>query len=146
MNHVPTATPACAEVESMVCAACITVAGLGDFDCATMTGNALSGPAAGQPKSQLCFKLLDCMYDTQCAQADPVDCYCGTSGIACQTGGGTGLCRAEIEASLETTLFGDVGARIGDPSFAGGTAVVRLDGARAMCGEVCGSCPNCVEE
>ncbi len=133
------ATPACGEIESAACSTCVTTAGLGSFDCATLTGNAAAGPAAGQSLKSLCYKVLDCMYDTNCAAADPVDCYCGNSGTACQTGGGNGKCRAEIEASLETTLFGDIGARIGDPSFAGGTAVVRLDGARAACGTTCGT-------
>ncbi len=138
-NALAGASPACTAIESAACGACVDTAGLGAFDCATLTGNAAAGPAAGQPLKNLCYKLLDCMYDTKCAAADPVDCYCGTSGTACQTGGGNGKCKAEIEASLETTLFGDIGARIGDPSTAGGTAVVRLDGARSACGATCGT-------
>ena len=129
----------CLELESAACISCIGEEGLGAFDCALETGNALAGPAAGTPKLELCQILLGCTYATNCAAADPVDCYCGTSGAACQTGGANGDCRAEIEASLESTAFGEIGARIGDPSYAGGVAVVRVDGARAGCGEICGS-------
>jgi hypothetical protein len=133
------ATAACTAIESAACTTCVEGAGLGAFDCSTLTGNAAAGPASGQPLKALCYKLLDCMYDTNCAAADPVDCYCGNSGAACQTGGANGKCRAEIEASLETTAFADVGARIGDPSFAGGVAVVRVDSARSACGSTCGT-------
>ncbi len=135
----PGATKACQYIESAACISCVNSAGLGYFDCANLTGVALAGPGAGRPLKTLCYDFLDCMYDTNCAAADLVDCYCGTSGTACQTGGGNGKCRAEIEASLETTLFGDIGARIGDPIFAGGVAVVRVDGSRDACGAVCGT-------
>ena len=133
------ATAACDVIETGACTTCVAAAGVGDFDCGTLTGNAAAGPGAGQSRSSLCYKLLDCIYDTNCGAADSFDCYCGTSGAACQTGGANGKCRAEIEASLESTAFGDIGTRLGDPGFAGGTAVVRVDGSRDTCGTVCGS-------
>ncbi len=138
-NYKPGATPACGEIESNVCLACVMAAGVSDFDCANETGNAAAGPAAGQPLKALCYKVLDCIYDTKCAATDSFDCYCGTSGAACQTGGGNGLCRTELEAALESTAFGDVGSRFGDPSYAGGVAIVRVDGARDMCDATCGT-------
>jgi hypothetical protein len=133
------ASPACGSIESAACTTCVEGEGLGIFDCSTLTGNAAAGPASGQALKGLCYKLLDCMYDTNCAAADPVDCYCGNSGAACQTGGANGKCRAEVEASLESTAFADIGARIGDPSFAGGVAVVRVDSSRSACGATCGT-------
>jgi len=138
-NSVAGASLGCFAIETAACSSCVATAGLGGFDCLNETGNALAGPAAGQSRQSLCYKLLDCMYDTNCAAADPVDCYCGTSGAACQTGGANGLCRTEIEGSLESTAFGDIGARIGDPSFAGGVAVTRVDGSRTDCGVTCGT-------
>jgi hypothetical protein len=133
------ATLACATIESATCSSCIATEGFDDFDCLNETGNAMAGPAAGQPRQRLCYELLDCVYDTNCAAADPIDCYCGTSGAACQTGGANGLCRAEIERSFESTAFGDIAARFGDPSFAGGVAIIRVDGSRAACGSACGT-------
>jgi hypothetical protein len=140
----PDATLGCTNIETGVCVACLmTVDGLDAFDCADETGNALGGPAVGQSRKALCYKLLDCMYDTDCAATDSLDCYCGLAGQACQTGGGTGLCRAELEAALETTAFAEIGARIGDPAWAGGVAVVRVDAGREMCGATCGTCQTC---
>jgi hypothetical protein len=138
-NSVAGASLGCLAIESAACSSCVATAGLGGFDCLNEVGNAAGGPAAGVSRQLLCYQLLDCMYDTNCASADPVDCYCGTSGAACQTGGANGLCRTEIERSLESTAFGDIGARIGDPSFAGGVAVIRVDGSRSACGATCGT-------
>lgn len=113
--------------------------GLDAFDCAKEMGNALDGPAAGQSRKSLCYKLLDCVYDTKCAAGESIDCYCGSSGLACQTGAANGACRAELEAGLESTAFADIAARLGDPAYAGGVAIVRVDAAKSNCGAVCGT-------
>jgi hypothetical protein len=131
----------CLEIEAADCSSCIAGAEAGGcavFDCSLETGSVQAGPAAGTSKIILCQALLDCMYVSNCAAADPVDCYCGTSGQACQTGAGNGACRAQMEAALETTLFGDIGARIGNPVYTGAVAVLRIDCSRATCAETCG--------
>jgi hypothetical protein len=125
--------------ESEACKSCVAEAGFSQFDCNNETGNAKAGPAAGTSRKQLCVELLDCLYSTKCAAQDPVDCYCGTSGEACAQGGGNGSCREQIERSLESTTYGEIALHFADPKLAGGTAMTRMDGARAKCGQLCGS-------
>lgn len=125
--------------ESAECKSCVAEAGFAQFDCEKETGNAKAGPAAGVSRKQLCTELLDCLYGTKCAADDPIDCYCGTSGQACQSGAGNGACRDQIERGLESKEYADIAAHYGDPKLAGGTAMVRMDGARAKCGQICGS-------
>jgi hypothetical protein len=125
--------------ESEACKSCVAEAGFAQFDCERETGNAKAGPAAGVSRKQLCTELLDCLYGTKCAADDPVDCYCGTAGEACQSGNGNGACRDQIERALESKSYGDIAGHFGDPKLAGGTAMVRMDGSRAKCGQICGS-------
>ena len=125
--------------ESEACKSCVAEAGFAQFDCDKETGNAKAGPAAGVSRKQLCTELLDCLYGTKCAADDPVDCYCGTAGEACQSGSGNGACKAQIERALESKSYGDIAGHYGDPKLAGGTAMVRMDGSRAKCGQLCGS-------
>jgi hypothetical protein len=125
--------------ESDACKSCVAEAGFAQFDCNNETGNAKAGPAAGVSRKQLCTELLDCLYGTKCAADDPVDCYCGTAGEACQSGAGNGACREQLERALESKNYGDIAGHFGDPKLAGGTAMVRMDGSRAKCGQICGS-------
>ncbi len=125
--------------ESEACRSCVAEAGFAQFDCDQQTGAAKAGPAAGVSRKQLCTELLDCLYGTKCAADDPVDCYCGTAGQACQSGTGNGACRDQIERALESKSYADIAAHFGDPKLAGGVAMVRMDGSRAKCGQICGS-------
>ena len=125
--------------ESEACKSCVAEVGVAQFDCAEETGNAKAGPAAGVSRKQLCTELLDCLYATKCAASDPVDCYCGSSGEACQTGAGNGVCRAQVERALETIDYSAIAVRYSDPKLAGGVAMTRMDAAKAKCGQLCGS-------
>jgi hypothetical protein len=125
--------------ESDECKSCVAEAGFAQFDCANETGNAKAGPAAGVARKQLCAELLDCLYATKCAAQDPVDCYCGSAVEACPSGGGNGACREQIERALESNEYAHIATHFADPALAGGTAMTRMDGARAKCGELCGS-------
>jgi hypothetical protein len=125
--------------ESEACKSCVAEAGFGDFDCEKETGVAKAGPAAGVARKQLCTELLDCFYSTKCAAQDPVDCYCGTSNEACTHGNGNGSCREPIERALESKDYSFIATHFADPKLAGGTAMTRMDGARAKCGGLCGS-------
>ncbi len=125
--------------ESEACKSCVAEAGLAEFDCDKQTGNAKAGPAAGVSRKQLCTDLLDCLYATKCAASDPVDCYCGNSGEACQKGEGNGVCRQQVERALETKDYSVIAVHYSDPQLAGGVAMTRMDAARAKCGQLCGS-------
>lgn len=118
-----------------VCDACATqcehYAGSehGTDECLHGAGVAEAGPAKGVAKSVLCAELLDCFVRTKCVPFDPSmvsqafdHCYCGDAGFACQTGSPKGPCVAQIEAAAESASFGDIGTRIGDPSYAAGRA------------------------
>jgi hypothetical protein len=126
-------------VETADCKACLAKTPFASFDCANEKGKAKAGPATGKPRKELCYLLQQCIYETDCAAKDPVDCYCGTSGQACEKGEGNGSCRAPVENAVETNDFFAVGKRFGDPAFAGGVAMTRIDGSRAACGVICGS-------
>jgi hypothetical protein len=125
--------------ESEACKSCVAEAGVAQFDCDKETGNAKAGPAAGVSRKQLCTDVLDCLYATKCAASDPLDCYCGTAGDACQKGEGNGVCRNQVERALETTDYAVIAVHYSDPKLAGGVAMTRMDAARAKCGELCGS-------
>jgi hypothetical protein len=114
--------------------------GYGTELCFEGPGTAQGGPAESFPLALLCGELVDCMLETGCAKAagELVDCYCGTSGTACQTAGGAnGECKDQIEAAAESTDFGDIGARFGDPLFALGRAQIVFDCYRAECPVEC---------
>lgn len=133
----------CKAITSAACLACEdTPASCADFvSCEAVAGNAAAGtPAAGTPKKVLCNETLDCVRDTKCAAdgAAPIKCYCGTANPTdCQAGLGNGLCKAEIERSLETTSFNTIAQRIGNTVYGGGQAMARIDCDQAFCPTQC---------
>ena len=131
----------------MLCKACEeqckTYAGdplMGTEDCLHGPGVAQAGPAKSVELSVLCTELLSCFISTQCGPPthDHVDCYCGTSGAACQTpGGANGPCVAEIEAAAESSDYAAIGTRFDDPWFALGRAVSVINCYRDFCPTTC---------
>ena len=102
-------------------------------------------PGAGVPKAQLCNEVLDCVRDSGCAVDNsrppfsPIKCYCGTASVVdCQNGLGNGVCKAEIERGLETTVFGQILQRLKSPQFGGGLAIARVDCDAQICKAPCG--------
>lgn len=142
-----------ADCKSITTAACLTcenatspgasAPNCSDFvNCDSAVGVAAAGsPAAGTAKSLLCNETLDCVRDSGCASGGkaPIACYCGTAdGAACQAGNGNGVCKTQIERSLETTSFSQIAARIGDVTFGGGVAMARIDCDQTFCAAQCG--------
>jgi hypothetical protein len=107
--------------------------------CETLSGNAQDGSAAGQPKANLCRKVLDCVYDTGCDYdqrgINTRACYCGTAADC--SSGANGACKAVIEAAAEATDFTMVNARLDDPAFAAGKALRRIN-CQGPCYDSCG--------
>ncbi len=115
--------------------------GFGTDYCLHGPGVAQAGPAKSVEISVLCGELLDCMVRSDCYKKDMGDCYCGTSGVACQTGGANGVCLDEFEAAAESDQYGDIGARFADPTFALGRADYVMECYRAECPQECGLDP-----
>lgn len=136
----------CKAITDVTCSACEqqadAVSDCGDVvSCETVAGNAMNGPAAGTPRSNLCNEVLDCVRDTSCATNNSIlTCYCGlgTSSTDCQAGLGNGLCRAQIEAGLEATDYATIIKRLKDVTFGGGLALKRIaDCDQSWCNVEC---------
>jgi cysteine-rich repeat protein len=75
-----------------------------------------SGTCTGQPACSdyldpadraLCEAVLGCIRVTDCIANGPTFCYCGNTNVAtCQSGGGTGDCKVQIQAGLKSTNDG----------------------------------------
>ena len=102
-------------------------------------GVAQAGPAKGVELSLLCAEALDCFYTSKCNAPghDIVECYCGTSGTACPTGGANGPCVPEVESSAETAAYADITARFGDATYALGRAALVMQCYNMYCPEKC---------
>lgn len=101
---------------------------------------AFYGGAATPARVQAGIEAEACIYRTGCANNAPVftGCYCGTSGSACTTpGSANGPCKAELERSLDTTAPLVIATNIGDPSFGGGVAQVRIACDKTQCASAC---------
>lgn len=92
---------------------------------------ALQGPAQGQPKQQLCAKLVECLQRTQCIQDSPnaglaKGCFCGAStspaDCADPQKGPKGPCVAEVGAAAESMALSDVSKREINLLYAAGIA------------------------
>jgi cysteine-rich repeat protein len=131
----------CGEIENAACTTC-QGATCAFANCETLTGVTTEaftgGPPIGTPHAQLCREALDCMYRTNCAALDPLDCYCGTS-LNCGSAP-TGACFAELQRSLETNVFANIEGRFTDGAYAGGVANGRIDCVKAS---GCGSAATC---
>jgi hypothetical protein len=98
---------------------------LNNAGCQTITGNAATGPAAGQSKSSLCIALLSCELSSNCGAVSAANCYCGPSGGAsCFTSGSSndGACLLDEQRGLEDTSPGTILSRYQTTSFGGGRA------------------------
>jgi cysteine-rich repeat protein len=74
--------------------------------CLDLLGRAGAGVGEGKALSTLCDELRACAHRTGCDNGGTTleNCYCGpTDSATCFGGGALGICRAEIEAALETT-------------------------------------------
>ncbi len=111
--------------------------GLGTDLCLNGPGIAQAGPAKSVELSVLCAELLSCMVTSDCYRAQFDDCYCGTSGVACQTGGANGLCRDEIEAAAESDQIGLIGEHLSDIAYAVGRASMVEQCYRTECPSEC---------
>lgn len=59
-------------------------------------------------------------------------------GAACQAGNGNGVCKTQLERSLETTSFAQIAGRLGNVTFGGGIAMSRIDCDQTFCPQECG--------
>jgi hypothetical protein len=133
----------CKSITSAACLTCDNATECIDFvDCSIAIGNAAAGtPAAGTPKANLCNEVLDCVRDSGCAAGGNsiLNCYCGTATAAeCQTGQPKGVCKAELERGLETTVFNDILGHMKNTIYGGGVAMARIDCEQQVCKAECG--------
>lgn len=99
--------------------------GAGLDRCQSIEGVAANGPAKGKARAELCRSTLECVLSTACAtERASIKCYCGkANGADCATGDADGVCKAAIEAGLETTSGTEVAVRFVDDVTGGGTAL-----------------------
>ncbi|MEI9941178.1 MAG: hypothetical protein WDO69_28505 [Pseudomonadota bacterium] len=123
---------------------------IGNTTTATVTGstgaakptdpNPVTTPV-GTSKAMLCNEVLDCVRDTHCAAGGVPTlsaCYCGTVSQAdCSNGLGNGLCKAEIDRSLEAQNFSTVVQHAGQTFYGGGVAMSRVDSDQSYCDSTC---------
>jgi hypothetical protein len=109
----------CNPITPAACATCEAAS-----ECAELTDpSILSTPA----RRELYWKTLDCVRDTGCAAGASLDCYCGTvTSAQCDAGNGNGLCRAVIEAALETTNVSEISNLFTNPTLGGGLALALV--------------------
>jgi hypothetical protein len=127
-----TAPASCRECEQASCPTLLTA-------CEDAEGEAAAGPAAGQPKRDLCAAVIACVRVSGCASSAVEDCYCGpgVDPLACLTGGAAGVCKGAFEAAAESTDGFEVAERFVDPQFAVGSAVTLLGCDRDLCSSAC---------
>ncbi|MFW5925027.1 MAG: hypothetical protein ACOCV4_02610, partial [Myxococcota bacterium] len=92
-------------------------------DCFLATDVADEGPAAGEPRSDLCMDVVTCVQEAGC---DPEDQACLFSN-----------CQAEIEAAAETTDLTLILDRAEDTDFAVGRANAFGACASGFCSAEC---------
>jgi hypothetical protein len=111
--------------QSMDCLACAQ-ASCGQYitGCATLSGNAKEGPAAGERRAALCIETLACVLPTSCARLSMAACYCGFAHpdpkFNCDL---DSPCSRVLERSLETTDPLTVLATMSDSTKGGGWAM-----------------------
>jgi hypothetical protein len=140
-NGVDGAANDCKPISSAACASCELASECAELlePDAVLTGNAVEGPATGQPRRELYFKTLDCLRDTGCAVGNLLDCYCGAASAAqCDSGNGSGVCRTVIEQGLETTNPTEISNRLSNVTLGGGLALARVACDKQNCASPCG--------
>ncbi|HVW23784.1 MAG TPA: DUF4215 domain-containing protein [Polyangiaceae bacterium] len=112
--------------------------------CEGLTGYAPAGPAAGEPRIDLCRAVYDCALRTKCGQQpgsgfDPSSCYCGTTQqFDCLIAGrANGPCKDDIEAGDETSDPSTILQGFANPAFPGGLAIASLRVDSLYCPDVC---------
>jgi hypothetical protein len=111
--------------QSPDCLACAQ-ASCGNYvtGCATLSGTAKNGPAAGERKAALCIETLDCVIPNGCARLSTAACYCGNQHpdpkFNCDL---DSPCSRVLERSLESTDATDVLVAMSDATKGGGWAM-----------------------
>ncbi|HEY5374151.1 MAG TPA: hypothetical protein VIK01_10730, partial [Polyangiaceae bacterium] len=142
--------PNCTQITSDACQACEHADTSACYDDGDPTDGssllnmaaviAFYGGVASPARVQAGIAAEACIYSTGCANNAPVftGCYCGTSGSACTSpGAANGPCKAQLEAALDTTSPAVIGTNIGDPSFGGGVAQIRISCDKTQCASAC---------
>jgi hypothetical protein len=133
-------TRAILATKSAACLACAQTNCSMELDgCKTIAGNATAGPAAGTSRSDLCVETLACVVPSSCAAVSGATCYCGTaSGAGCLTAGAAnGVCKSQLERSLETTDPATIATSFGDDTRGGGRAMLLVT---CLSDNACASC------
>jgi cysteine-rich repeat protein len=81
---------------------------------------ALEGPAVGTSRRDLCWEMIECIRNTECAENGSIKCYCGSSGDCSAPNGD---CKTVVERSLESTSFSSIAVRFDDFTFGGAGAL-----------------------
>ncbi|MDX2054740.1 MAG: hypothetical protein SFV15_20225 [Polyangiaceae bacterium] len=99
-------------------------------NCTNATGNAVAGPAAGQPKKNLCGDMIACAEATKCYAGSTgagESCYCGTADqVGCISGLADGACKMEAEKAAESSVGLTIGQRWVNPGYAMGLSGVFI--------------------
>jgi|GEM_PF-4744546 len=141
----------CAQITSDACQACELADTSSCYDDGDNTdGSSLLNMAAAlefyggaNDKARVALGIAAeaCMYRTGCAQMAGqifTTCYCGRSGADCvNAGAANGPCKAELEKALEATAPLEIASRIGDPTYPGGIAQIRLACDKTQCAADC---------
>ena len=118
--------------------------------CYMQDGSATAGPKAGTHKSNLCKAVVDCFRKSGCsANKDGAlnisDCYCGRDKNCFQDTTLTpmGMCKADIEAAVESTDRVEVANRFQNMDYASGNADLLIEGCDSLyCAKQCGFCSS----
>jgi hypothetical protein len=111
-------------------------------DCGYSKGEAQGGPAKGKPRAELCRKAVECLRETNCAVDNHIICYCGDASAECFSGSAHGDCKQVLEAALETTNPAEIATRMGDATYGGAVALLRMASDRDRCKSVCFASPS----
>src|SRR5262249_12247206 len=86
----------------------------------------------------LCNDLMDCVRRSNCAANGVLGCYCGSVDVAtCQSGGGNGVCKSQIEAGQKTTNPTLIINNYEDVSTPAGAVMSLIDCDRSFCKNEC---------
>ncbi len=140
-SSAPPAAPLCTGTPANACEECACSSCTTEMDaCKALAGNAAEGPAAGQPKSELCQAVVRC---GQAAGCRGTACYCGTADlVSCLTGSADGPCMAEINAAAETTDVVTLQGRQTSTTYAVGLANQVSTCSENSCADTCGTTPS----
>jgi hypothetical protein len=141
----PGATPTagcsndCNLVASAACLTCEAGGNCAEIqDACNFAADALPGDPNARAK---CYDVLECMFDTKCAQTSPVACFCGAvdtaSCSALPAGGATGPCHTQIEAALGSNVPLTVLGNFSELTLPGGWANQRAFCQNGFCNAAC---------